>query len=189
MQPDFKSSTHLHVIRLALTIAGVLVAGILLRQALLPAGYGTSGRYRPGAELDEANRTVRNLANDACLACHPLIRKLHLAGTHATVSCEICHGPGVDHVQDGKLAGAMPTVAGDVIGPVCLRCHGQVARLRPLDSIRMVSASDHLTGHRVRADNDCDQCHHVHAPMKWVREAREMVGLAAEPEGGRPWTN
>ena len=54
MQPGFNSSPRVHVIRIVLTLAGIMIAGTVVRQVLLPDEFGKYGHYRPGAEADEA---------------------------------------------------------------------------------------------------------------------------------------
>ncbi len=190
MQPKFKSSKNVHVIRIALTVVGMVIAGVLIRPLVLPNEFGEYGHYRPGAVTDEANRMARNMTNESCLECHPFIRKVHLKGVHETVSCEVCHGAYADHVENDKVIGTMPVVRGDDIKNLCLRCHNKIIRARPPESIKMIALPEHLEEKNVRTDHICNQCHHVHAPMKWVLEAREMAGLPEkEEEGQSSWMN
>lgn len=189
MPAEFRSSPKVHVVRIVLTLVGVLISGALLRQALLPDEFGEHGYYRPGAVLEEANREARNRDNESCLDCHPFIRKVHLAGIHKTVSCELCHSAYADHVQDDRVVGVMPVVRGEKIRPLCLSCHTKVVRAMPPETIKVVALPEHLEKKKVRTHHICNQCHHVHAPMKWVQEAREMVGLPPTEEDRDPWMN
>lgn len=147
---------------------------------VVPDTFGEFGHYRAAAIEDEMNRPVRNKTNDSCLACHPFIRDIHQGGIHNTVSCEFCHGPAADHVSEGKVIGKLPVKKGEEIKVLCLRCHNQIIRARPKESIKMVSMPQHLEEKKVRVDHTCDQCHNVHAPMMWVKQARRISGVAEE---------
>lgn len=177
MATQYSSSSRVHLVRICLVLLGLVVTGILTRQLFLPDRFGADGHYRPGAVVEEAGRLARNMTTDSCLECHPLIRKLHTAGTHKTISCEVCHGAYADHVKDDLLVGVMPVVRGDDIRPLCLRCHQKVMRASHPAAIKVVDLPEHLDQKKVRPVHICDQCHHVHAPLKWVLEAREMMGL------------
>ena len=182
MQPGFKSSPRVHVIRIILTLAGIMLAGALIRQVLLPEEFGKDGHFRPGAVDDEANREARMMTNESCFDCHPLIKKLHVDGVHKTVMCEVCHGAYADHVKDDAAFATMPVVRDEAIKPLCVRCHNKIIQAMPPESIKLVAFPEHLEEKKVRTHHICNQCHHVHAPLKWVHEAREMMGLPLERE-------
>lgn len=182
MQPGFKSSPKAHVIRIALTLVGILILGATLRQVYLPDEFGKDGYFRPGAVEDEANRQARIMSSESCFDCHPLIKKIHVDGVHKTVLCEVCHGAYADHVKDDVVFAAMPVVRGEDIKPMCVKCHNKIIQAMPPESIKLVAFPEHLEEKKVRTHHICDQCHHVHAPLKWVHEAREMMGLPPERE-------
>lgn len=177
LQPEFKSSPTAHIVRIGLTLVGLVVAGALLRPLFLPDEFGKYGYYRPGALEDEAIRTARSLSSESCFDCHPLIKKLHVGGTHKDISCEVCHGAYGAHVENDAVFAQMPVVRGEEIRPLCLRCHTKVVQAMPPEAIKLVAVPQHLEDRKVRTDHVCNQCHHVHAPLKWVHEAREMMGL------------
>ncbi|WP_456385461.1 hypothetical protein [Desulfolithobacter sp.] len=180
MHPEYKSKYNTHVIRIVLVLAVVAVVGVTVRSMVIPESFGRYGHYRAGAVKDEINRPIRNGTNAACLACHPYIREMHLEGIHRTVSCEFCHGPVADHVKDGKVIARLPKKQGEEIKTLCLRCHNKIIRARPKEAIKMISMPEHLEQKHVRTDHTCNQCHNVHAPMMWVREARAIVGVEEE---------
>ncbi len=179
---EYTSSANAHVVRIVLTLIGLVIVGVLVRQAFLPDGFGQYGYYRAGATTEEAHREVRNRTTDSCLECHPLMQKLHLAGIHKTVSCEICHAASADHVRGDMVIGIMPVLRGAEIRPLCLRCHQKLTRAAHPEAIKVVDLPEHLEQKKVRTEHHCDQCHHVHAPLKWVHEAREMMGLPPNKE-------
>ena len=127
--------------------------------------------------LDRADDVV----NDSCIACHPNITKIYNKGTHKTLSCEECHGGYSDHVKDDKVIGEMQVLRNSASQVLCMVCHDAKSRNRPEGTITTVNFPEHLQEKQVGLDRTCDQCHHVHAPMIWVYEAREMVGLPIDP--------
>lgn len=177
MQPEFKSTPKAHVIRVVVTLIALMVVGTGLRQIFLPDEFGKHGHYRPGAVEDEANRLARNMSNESCLDCHRYIKNLHFESTHKDVACETCHGAFADHVQDDAAYATMPVIRGEDIQPLCLRCHQQIVQAMPPESIKLMALPEHLEKKKVRLTHDCNQCHHVHAPLKWVYESREFMGL------------
>ena len=189
MEPEYKSKYNAHLIKVFLVLI-VLGVGVIAAQALfIPSDFGKYGHYRTGAVEDEINRLVRNQTNESCLKCHPYIKKIHLSGVHKTVSCEFCHGPNADHAVDEKKIADMPVKRGEDIKALCLRCHNKIIRARPEESIKMISMPLHLEEKKVQTTHICNQCHHVHAPMKWVIEAKRAHGLIKEKEGLFPWMN
>ena len=78
----------------------------------------------------------------------------------------------------------MPVRRGEEIRHLCLRCHNKIIRARPKESIKMVQMPQHLEEKKVRTEHNCNQCHHVHDPMKWIIEAKQITGMIKK-EGGR----
>ena len=180
MQSNYRSKYNTHLIRIVIILVALAVVGLGVRAMMLPKDFGKYGHYRPGAIEDEMNREVRNGTNDSCLACHPYIKEMHFSGVHKTVSCEFCHGPVADHIQDDKVIAKLPKKQGEEITTLCLRCHNQIIRARPKESIKMVAIPKHLEDKKVRLDHTCDQCHNVHAPLMWVKRAKAMMGVVEE---------
>ncbi len=175
---EFRPAHGVHVVRILLSILGLILLGIVARLVLLPEGYGSEGLYRPGAVQEEAVRAVRVQENDSCRPCHPLIGKLHEQGEHKALLCENCHAVGGDHFLNDMVIGGMSSPCGEALDGSCMRCHRQMDVAVDPEIIKLIKGPDHLDKLRVRSDHDCDQCHHVHAPLKWVREARAMVGVS-----------
>lgn len=178
--PEYRSKPYSHVIRICMILVVVVVVGVAVRAMVLPKSFGEYGHYRGTAIEDEMNRPIRNGTNASCLVCHPYIREMHMEGVHKTVSCEFCHGPVADHVKDGKVIAKLPKKQGKDIKTLCLRCHNQIIRARPKESIKMISMPGHLEQKHVRVDHNCNQCHNVHAPLMWVKEARAIVGAGED---------
>lgn len=119
----------------------------------------------------------RHMANEACRSCHSPILTLHAQGEHRTLSCEDCHGSLSSHVENDRVTGTMQVNRGEGIQNMCMLCHDRNNRNRKREPARTVDLRRHLQQLRVTPVNRCEECHHVHDPMKWVHEAREMVGV------------
>ena len=183
MSGQYTSSPWAHLVRMAVIVAIIGVGGYIGRTLLLPATFGQYGPYRGAAVHEEIILPARHMTNDSCLSCHPDIKQMHLKGIHRTVSCEFCHGTYADHVKDGKKVAALPVKRNEEITRLCLRCHNQIIRARPKESIKMVSMPQHLEQKQVKTDHTCAQCHNVHAPMMWINMARTMMGFSATNAG------
>lgn len=178
-----QANYNTHVVRIVVFLLVAAVLGFVAKLVLTPSGFGKYGHYRADAVVDERNREVRHQTNDSCLSCHPHIKEMHLSGIHRTVSCEFCHGPYVDHVADGKKVAVLPVKRGEQIKPLCLRCHNKIIRARPKEYIKMVAMPQHLESKHVDVNHICDQCHNVHAPLLYVKRAREMMGIEEVSNG------
>ncbi len=176
MHKESRSKYNAHLIKLILAVIVVGGAGLFARQILTPESMGQYGHYRGADIVDQKNVAVRLQTNESCFQCHKPIRKIHKAGIHGTVSCEICHGPYGDHIQDGKKIGTLPVKRGKEITQLCLRCHNKVIQARPRESIKMVGLPQHLEEKQVRLDHTCEQCHMVHDPLLWIKQAKQMMG-------------
>jgi predicted CXXCH cytochrome family protein len=151
MRRILKDSGHLF------RLAGVLLAGVVLflviRQAIVPKGFGQLGHYRPGALDDVAARPVSFAGHGTCEACHDEVAKVKTAGKHAGIACESCHGPAAAHTED-------PT-AHQVMKPdpkvLCVRCH-EKDPARPQKFPQVIS-KEHA------GETSCAECHKPHSPQ------------------------
>lgn len=175
MHKESQTKYYAHLVRLVIALFVFAVVALVARQFFMPESMGQYGHYR-GADLEDQKNVPLVLGtNDSCFSCHKPIRRIHKAGIHKTVSCEICHGSFGDHIQNGVKIADMPVKKKDEIKSLCLRCHNKVIQARPRKSIRMVGMPEHLEKQHVRLDHSCDQCHMVHDPLLWIREAKEMI--------------
>ncbi len=177
MQKESRSNYNSHLIKLIIALVVVGLAAFIARQVFIPESMGQYGHYR-GADIDDQkNIPVRLQTNESCFQCHKPIRTIHKAGVHKTVSCEICHGPYADHVDNGKKIGTLPVKRGQDIIPLCLRCHNKIIQARPRESIKVIGFPEHLQEKKVQLTHSCDQCHMVHDPLLWINQAKEMIGI------------
>ena len=165
--------------RLILTgviIIGAVGGGLWLKGYLIPPSFGIYGEYRADAIDIEAQLPIRHGTNAACAQCHRWEGKALAKGLHKSVSCEFCHGILADHIAHGKKTGILPVKKGGDMVTLCLRCHNTEIRARDEAVIKTVALPDHLTEQKVKPDHVCNQCHYVHAPMKYIHRARKIAG-------------
>ncbi len=180
MTTESKSKYNSHLIRLIIALVVVGVGGFFAKAALSPDSMGQYGHYR-GADIeDQKSVPIRMATNESCFQCHKPIRKIHKKGVHKTVSCEVCHGPYGNHVKDGRKIGELPIKRGQEINQLCLRCHNKIIQARPRESIKMVGIPEHLEQKQVKLTHTCNQCHMVHDPLMWIKQARAMMGFTEE---------
>ena len=141
-----------HLIRLAVILfAGVAVFAVA-RQAIVPAGFGQYGHYRPGALADAQARPMVYAGRAACADCHDEAVQTLTKSKHARIGCEACHGPQFAHTQD-------PTAKKPVLPDttvLCAKCHEKVLA-RP-KSMPQVVTKEHSGG------EPCKTCHQPHSP-------------------------
>ena len=172
-----RSSYNSHVKRIVLGIILFGLVGFATKTFLTPDSFGMYGHYRGDAIDDEAAREIRHMGNSSCLPCHKYEAEVHLTGNHATISCEFCHGPNGDHVKNEKKVGVLPVKKGEEIKVLCLRCHNKAIQARPTEVIKTVAMPEHLEEKKVKTTHLCNQCHHVHAPLKYIKRAEEISGV------------
>ncbi len=161
--------------------AGLLAASALFALVwLLVAGVGgLEGSEQQGTlPWKPAPGTEAQYAGDEiCLMCHEDMTEAFNANPHAgatstlghpsgSISCEACHGPGMEHADAGGERELLERVFRDLgtaeIGEACLACHAGSRK----------HANDMASTHAA-ADVSCSTCHSVH-------EAERPAGLLKE---------
>lgn len=166
--------------RLIVVAATIIVAtgmGFVVKAQLLPDSFGVYGHFRADAIDEAAQLPIRHGTNASCLTCHTYEAAIHLKGRHSTISCEFCHGTYADHVKEGKKIGALPVKKEKEITTLCLRCHNTEIKARSEQVIKTVAMPGHLQDQKVKITHTCNQCHHVHAPLKYIDRAKQITGL------------
>ncbi|MBL6995735.1 hypothetical protein [Desulfobacula sp.] len=170
-------SYRLRLLIVLLSIGVLAGGGFLFKNLLLPDSFGDYGAYRADAITEAVLVPIRHGTNTSCFKCHPYEAKIHKNGRHQTISCEFCHGVYADHVADGKKTGALPVKKEKEITTLCLRCHNTEIKARHEEVIKTVAMPNHLKDQNVKITHDCNQCHHVHAPLKYIIRAKQITGL------------
>ncbi len=147
-----------HVFRALLVLVVALTVFILGRGFLVPKSYGLYGPYRADNVAEQARiRAPRHGGPESCAPCHAKQATERAAGSHKTVSCEVCHAPLSVHVVDGVVKAKMPL---DRSYTLCARCHRKIAG-RP-EKFPQVVLDQHVP---VPVEGDvCLQCHNPHSP-------------------------
>lgn len=138
--------------RLLLVFALLIVSMLAMKYFLTPESWREYGAYRGNALKEISSAEAKFVQMDDCAACHDSIADLKNQGVHATLQCEICHGPGYKHIEDETIQMEIPEE-----GQFCLRCHEENTA-RPKDIIKQVDAVEHSEG------EDCITCHNPHQP-------------------------
>lgn len=138
-------------------VAGLFVVGIALflvvRGLLVPKDFGKYGHYRPGAIGDIRTQAPAFAGRAACADCHTDIPPVIVAGKHARLGCETCHGAQAKHAEDSDKFKPAKLDA----RVLCLGCHTQnVAKPKKFPQ---VDAASHGEG------AVCTSCHTPHDPM------------------------
>ena len=171
------SNYEFRLIAVAATIIVATGMGFVVKAQLIPDSFGVYGHYRADAIESEVFRPIRHGTNTSCLKCHPYEAAIHLKGRHKTISCEFCHGTYADHAKDGKKIGTLPVKKDTEITTLCLRCHNNEIKARSEEVIKTIAMPEHLESQKVKVTHTCNQCHHVHAPLKYINRAKQITGL------------
>ncbi|MBU1340401.1 MAG: cytochrome c3 family protein [Proteobacteria bacterium] len=170
-------SYQLRLLIVLISIGVLAGGGLLLKRVLTPESFGVYGPYRADAIAEAALVPIRHGNNTSCFKCHSYETKVHKNGRHQTISCEFCHGTYADHIANEKKIGTLPVKKGKEITTLCLRCHNTEIKARSEEVIKTVAMPNHLTDQNVKLTHDCNQCHHVHAPLKYIIRAKQITGL------------
>lgn len=155
----------------------ILIAAILYpaKWLLIPDSFGIHGHYRADSIEEEAAIKPRHMTNVSCLSCHEYEYENHKKGLHKAVSCEFCHGPYADHVENDVKVAALPVKEGKKINVLCLRCHNKAIQARPGEVVKTIVMPDHVKDQEISLENTCNQCHYVHAPLKYINRPQKIV--------------
>jgi len=139
------------VFRLILLVIAIVVSYSTARYLLTPRSFRQYGGWYRGEALAEiASRPITFAGRTACEECHSDQIQKVLKGSHKTLSCEGCHGPGQAHVEN-------PDVKLEILNySHCVRCH-EANPSRPKWHKQIV-LKDHYTGSK------CTECHVAHSP-------------------------
>lgn len=151
-----------HVLRpLWVAIAFVAIA-LLARYILVPKDFGVQGdsftyNFHRASNVQEwKDFPVKYLGKEVCVECHDEKGEKMTASPHASIQCENCHGPGLDHPETENPA----TMTIDRSRSLCKRCHADLGY--PPNSNRGSIPAINPEEHNV--DSECVECHDSHNP-------------------------
>lgn len=131
-----------------------IILFLVVRHFLIPDSFGKYGHYRADA-IDEIAALPINYAGKAvCVDCHEDEGEKLASDAHATLSCEICHGPNAKHADDYEI---IEFLVKDGSREFCGRCHS----LNPARKIGVIIQID-IKEHYPEKEK-CIDCHNPHA--------------------------
>ncbi len=143
-----------HLVRLAAAFLVAFVAFLVIRQAVVPKGFGQYGHFRPGALDDNRIKPIKFAGRQACEMCHEEQLKVIKAAKHANVGCESCHGAQAKHALADDPSAAKPALPDTKV--LCARCH-ETNFAKP-HKFPQVKTAEHSGGEA------CKSCHQPHSP-------------------------
>jgi hypothetical protein len=141
--------------RLVLATAIIMAVFFGVRSRLVPASFGLYGHYRANSVGEIAALPVKYGGEEACTKCHAGIDEVRISSRHASIRCESCHGPSLEHALDPV---AHPKPHFGASAKLCLGCHERNPT-RPAD-FPQVDPREHRPG------IDCVACHNPHSLEK-----------------------
>ena len=151
-----------HVWRPLYVVFVIAVLSLAVRFFLLPNDFGVHergykyGYYRLGnvAEWESIPSQFRSAAD--CCSCHRQAETVG-ASSHASISCQNCHGPAAGHPENP------PKLIVDTARDLCLRCHADFSYpAGGRDVIPGIDPAEHYPG------LSCVGCHNPHHPSREV---------------------
>ena len=125
---------------------------LIVRSLLIPDSFGQYGHYRGDALIDIAELELVHASKQDCYDCHDDIREMLENDVHAGLSCLICHGPGLEHVENPETDNIQKNSGREFCG----RCHDQNAA-RSAEVVCQVDIKTHNP-----EIEDCIDCHNPH---------------------------
>ncbi len=130
-----------HIVRAILLIMLCVGCFEIFRQWMRPESFGELGHFRANAIRDMEELPINYFSGDACNSpsCHESQSKSVKGGKHATIDCQMCHGPLDNHADGEKKLADMPV---DHSPDLCLRCH-ELLPARPV-TIKQIDFAEHM---------------------------------------------
>lgn len=156
-----------HIFRLVALILGLVAVAIIAKPFLTVDSFYRFGHYRANSVPEIAAQAPVLQTAAYCQGCHTERHAQWSAGSHKSVTCEVCHGAAAGHPQNGKLP--IPKDA----AKLCTLCHEAMAgrpRTQP-----QIQVAQHSNGQQ------CTVCHNPHAP----KIAAALVKVAGDAAAGK----
>lgn len=149
----------MHVFRPLLVVIALVAIVLAIRVFAVPGGFGVNeggyiyGWYDKTAEAEAQTIQVKYRGGEYCQACHSDQYTKISSSVHASIQCENCHGPAINHPSDP------PKLTIDKSRDLCLRCHADLpASLSGRSAIKGIDPDKHNSG------IECASCHNPHSP-------------------------
>lgn len=143
-----------HLLRPLIMFAAGTLLFLVVRQAVIPKGFGQYGHFRPGALDDVRGRALHFAGHEVCAGCHDDVAAKKSAGKHAGVACEACHGPQVKHANADDPSAQKPVLPDTAV--LCARCHEK--NVAKPAKFPQQNTKEHSGGMA------CKECHTAHSP-------------------------
>ena len=125
---------------------------LLLRHFLVPDSFGQYGHYRGDALIDNESKELVHASKEDCYDCHDDIFKKVKNDVHAELSCLICHGPGLAHLENPEPGNIQKNSGREFCGI----CH-QINAARSTGVVIQIDIKTHHT-----EKENCIECHNPH---------------------------
>ncbi|QGY44583.1 hypothetical protein GM418_13190 [Maribellus comscasis] len=132
--------------------AALILFFLIIRHFLIPESFGELGHYRANSIEEIGDLPIHYAGKSVCIDCHDIEAEQQRNDSHASLSCEICHGPGAKHANDYEVKLIKSGTRKD-----CGRCHN-LHSARKIEAVVQVNIQEHHTERE-----NCIDCHNPHA--------------------------
>jgi hypothetical protein len=150
-----------HVWRPLFIVAAIVAGILLLRLVIVPSDFGIGERgymygwHRISNEAEWAKIPAKYQGSKTCAPCHKSNYDDLMKSPHASIACENCHGPLVNHPKEPKKLDI------DTRRDLCIRCHAYMPyRESGRAKIPGINPEKHYP------TEECIMCHYPHNPVK-----------------------
>jgi len=148
-----------HVWRPLFVVIGLVVFILIFRAVYVPDDFGaqekgyTFGFHRLSNEQEWKEYPAKYKDSSYCNECHDDKIAELTSAHHATIPCENCHGPALEHPDKPEA------LAIDRTRELCIRCHAKLTM--PSSGRSSIPGIDPATHNPGEA---CADCHNPHNP-------------------------
>lgn len=139
------------ITRILIVIVLFVASFFIARTLLTPDDFGEIGHFRSSAIQDIISQNIQYTGIEECGDCHDEILEMRNGGFHKNLSCEICHGPAIKHIEDEDYQLPAPRERG-----YCPLCHEYLPS-RPTGFPQIIAT-------RHNPMKSCINCHDPHSP-------------------------
>jgi len=125
----------------------------------------------------QAGPAVEAGGNSKCYVCHTTMKQESLTTAHLAVNitCDKCHGPSINHMEDEMLMTKPDLLFGrSQVVAMCARCHQGHENSEKVEAFRREWAGRmRPNGRTISAESVCTDCHGTHNLAKVEQEQQE----------------